>query len=156
MIPKPRKASCCQFHVGMPLLWCLSSYSGSGRNQKFGSTCGVLAMAFPLASVDKLKKTSYLFAPPSPTNYDKAIYIVSSNLCLFTCTPGYWLSMKSLPTERHISAKRVFLKFILVFLVNFSNNNMSISQAWVNIKKTEHDTTFEISLLLKLLGENFS
>ena len=36
--------------------------------------------------------------------------------------------------------------------VNFSNN-MSIPQVRVNIKKTEDDTTFEISRLLKRLGE---
>ena len=40
---------------------------------------------------DKSKKPcminlkNHLFAPPDPTNYDKATYIVSSNLCLFTC-----------------------------------------------------------------------
>ena len=48
MILQPRKASCCQFHVGMPLHWCLSSYSGSGQGQKFGATCGVLTVVLLL------------------------------------------------------------------------------------------------------------
>ena len=30
-------------------------------------------------------KNPYIFAPPGPTNYDKATYIVSSNIRLFTC-----------------------------------------------------------------------
>ena len=48
MILQPKKASCCHFHVGIPLLWCASSYSGSDREQKFGATCGVLTMVLLL------------------------------------------------------------------------------------------------------------
>ena len=43
-----RKAFCCQFQFGMPVLLCLSSYSGSGWKQKFGETCRVLTMAMLL------------------------------------------------------------------------------------------------------------
>ena len=39
--------------------------------------------------------------------------------------------------------------------VKFSNN-MSIPPVWVNIKKTEHDATFEISKLIKPFGEKLS
>ena len=66
-------------------------------------------------------KKPYLFAPPGPTNYDKATYIVSSNLCLFTCSQATGFPWNPYP-QRHISAKRVFLKFIPMFDVNFSNN----------------------------------
>ena len=57
--------------------------------------------------------------------------------------PGHRLSMKSLHTYRHISAKGVSQIHPPVSGVNFSNN-ISIPQARVNIKKTEHDLTFEI------------
>ena len=61
-------------------------------------------------------KNPYLFAPPGPTNYDKATYIVSSNHCLFTCPQATGFPWNLYP-QRHISAKRVFLKFILVLLI---------------------------------------
>ena len=86
-------------------------------------------------------KNPYFFPPADPTNYDKATYIVSSNLCLFTCSQATGFPWNPYP-QRHISAKRVFLKFIPMFDVNFSNN-ISIPSQY--IKKIEHDTTFEIS-----------
>ena len=44
MILQPRKTFYCQFNFEMPLLWCLWSYSESGREKKFGATWGVLTM----------------------------------------------------------------------------------------------------------------
>ena len=85
-------------------------------------------------------KNPYLF-PPDPTNYDKATYIVSSNLCPFTCSQATGFPWNPYP-ESNISAKSVFLKFIPMFDVNFSNN-ISIPSQYK--KKIEHDTTFEIS-----------
>ena len=76
-------------------------------------------------------------------NYEKATCIVSSNLCLFTCTQVTGFPGNPYP-QRHISAKSVSQIHPSVSGVNFSNN-ISIPQVRVNIKKTEHDTTFEIS-----------
>ena len=73
---------------------------------------------------------------------EKATYIVSSNLCLFTCTQATGFPWNPYP-QRHISAKGVSQIHSIVFGVNFSNN-ISIPQVRVNIKKTEHDTAFEI------------
>ena len=62
-------------------------------------------------------KNPYLFAPAGPTNYDKATYIVTSNLFLFPCPrQANGFPWNPYP-QRHISAKRVFLKFIPVFLM---------------------------------------
>ena len=66
------------------------------------------------------------------SNYGKATYIVSSNLFLFACSQAF----HEIPGVSHIHPP--------VFGVNFSNN-LSIPQVWVNMKKIEHDTTFEIS-----------
>ena len=44
MILQPRKTFCCQFNFEMTLFWCLSSYSGSGREKKFRARWGVLTM----------------------------------------------------------------------------------------------------------------
>ena len=88
-------------------------------------------------------KNPYLFAPPGPTNYDKATYIVSSNLCLFTCSQATGFPWNPYP-QRHISAKGVSQIHPPVSGVNFLNN-ISIPQVRVNIKKTEHDKTFKIS-----------
>ena len=55
----------------------------------------------------------------------------------------------------HISAKGVSQIHSPVSGVDFSNNIL-ILQVRVNIKKTEHDTTFEISYQLKPLGERLS
>ena len=38
MILKPCKTFCCQSHIRMLLLWCLSPYTGSGQEQKFEET----------------------------------------------------------------------------------------------------------------------
>ena len=76
-------------------------------------------------------------------NYEKATYIVSSNLRLFTCTQTTGFPWNPYP-QRHISAKGVSQIHPPVFGVNFSNN-ISIPQVRVNIKKTKHNTTFEIS-----------
>ena len=57
--------------------------------------------------------------------------------------PSHRLSMKSYP-QRHISAKGVSQIHPPVSGVNFSNNVL-IHWVKVNIKKTERDTTFEIS-----------
>ena len=46
--PATKEGFFCQFHVGMPLLWCLLSCSASGQEQKFGATCGVLTMVLLL------------------------------------------------------------------------------------------------------------
>ena len=76
----------------------------------------LLVCAFsPSVRMINLKKP-YLIAPPGPTNYDKATYIVSSNLCLFAYPQVTGFPWNSYP-HRHISAKRVFLKFIPVFLM---------------------------------------
>ena len=50
--------------------------------------------------------------------------------------------MKSLPTEAECK-KGVSQIDLPVSSVNFSNN-VSIPQVWVNTKKIEQDTTFEI------------
>ena len=82
-------------------------------------------------------------------NYDKATYIVSSNLCLFTCSQATGFPWNPYP-QRHISAKGVSQIHPPVSSVNFSNN-ISIPQVRVSIKKTEHDTSFEFSELLRPL-----
>ena len=61
--------------------------------------------------------------------------------------------MKSL--QRHISAKGVYQIHSPVSGVKFPNN-ISIPKVRVNIKKTEHDTTFEMYSPLKPLGEKLS
>ena len=76
-------------------------------------------------------------------NYEKATYIVSYNLCLFTCPQTIDFPWNLYP-QRHISAKSVSQIHPPVSGVNFLNN-ISIPQVRVNIKKTEHDTTFTIS-----------
>ena len=77
-------------------------------------------------------------------NHDKATFIVSSNLCLFTCSQVTEFPWNPYP-QRHISAKMgVSQIHPPVSGVNFSNN-MSIPQVRVSIKKTKHYTTFEIS-----------
>ena len=105
-------------------------YYGSVKKSKCSFSChlqidwffswrpikALLVCAFsPSLRMINLKKP-YLIAPPGPTNYDKATYIVSSNLCLFTCPQATDFPWNSYP-QRHISAKRVFLKFIPVFLM---------------------------------------
>ena len=61
-------------------------------------------------------KNPCLFASLGPTNYGKATYIVSSNLCLLTFPQATGFPWNRY-SERHISAKRVFLKFIPVILM---------------------------------------
>ena len=74
-----------------------------------------------LCMINSKKPSSYLFAPPGPTNYDKATTFV------YSLAPRS-LALHEIPTHRHISAKRVFLKFIipvflmLIIIYNFSNN----------------------------------
>ena len=100
--------------------------------------------------------TSLLPTSQKCNNYHKATYIVSSNLCLFTCpqvTDFPWNPY----THRGILVQRVFLKFIPLFLVlTFQVIYQYPRSVRVNIKKTEHDTTFEISKLSKPLGEKHS
>ena len=85
-----------------------------GAPQKF-----LLFVAFlpspPLPRMINFKKP-YLFALPGHTNHEKATCIVSSNLCLFTCPQATGFPRNLYP-QRHINAKRVFLKFIPVFLM---------------------------------------
>ena len=91
-------------------------------------------------------KNLYLFAPPYPTNYYKATYIVSSNLCLFTCPQATGFPWLSLPTDTEaFSAKRCFSNSSPCLMLGNFSNNLPIPQVWVNMKKIEHDTTFEIS-----------
>ena len=73
---------------------------------------------FPFPPYDNFKKPLPLCFSRSHkyNNYDKATYIVSSNLCLFTCSQATGFPWNPYP-QRHISAKRVFLKFIPLFLV---------------------------------------
>ena len=66
-------------------------------------------------------KNPYLFAPPGPTNYDKATYIVSSNIRLFTCPQAIGFPWNPYP-QRRISAKGVSQIHPCVSDVNFSNN----------------------------------
>ena len=80
-------------------------------------------------------------------NYDKATYIVSSNLCLFTCSQATGFPWNPYP-QRHISAKGVSQIHPPVFGVNFSNN-ISIPQVRVNIKKTENWQNFWNLLTIK-------
>ena len=70
-------------------------------------------------------------------------------------SPGHLFSMKSPPTEAYLYKKGVSQIHPAVSGVNFSNN-ISIPQVWVNIKKIEHDTTFEISWLSNPSGEKLS
>ena len=87
-------------------------------------------------------------------NYDKATYIVSSDLCQFTCPQAADFPWNLYP-QIHISVKGVSQIHPHVSGANFSNN-ISIPQVKVNIKKTEDGTTFEISSLSKPLGEKLS
>ena len=49
-------------------------------------------------------------------NYDKGKYIASPNLCLFTCSQATGFPLNPYP-QINVSAKRVFVKFIPLFLV---------------------------------------
>ena len=59
---------------------------------------------------------------------------------VYSLAPDHGLFMKPYP-ERHISAKGVSQIHPPVSDVNFSSN-ISIPRVRVDIKKTEHDTTF--------------
>ena len=109
------------------LMWCIYLFTpqeteivvNSRLSSSVVNSLGSFFIPFP--SYDKFKKPLNLFPPPDPTNYGKATYIVSSNLCLFTCSQATGFPWNPYP-QWHITAKRVFLKFIPMFDVNFSNN----------------------------------
>ena len=109
---------------------------------------------FPFPPYDNFKKPLPLCFSRSHkyNNYDKATYIVSSNLCLFNCRQATGFPQNPYP-QKHISGKRVFLKFIPLFLVLTFQIIYQDSQVRVSTKKTEHQTTFEISSLSKQLAE---
>ena len=99
-------------------------------------------------------KNPYLFPPPDPTNYDKATYIVSSNLCLFTCSQTTGFPWNPYPQRQKGCFCKKGVSQIhphVMFDVNFWNNISIPSQ----YKENWTNTTFKISELLKLLGENF-
>ena len=91
---------------------------------------------FPFPLYDKFKKPLLLLQVPQIMTRQQPLSI--------HLPPGHWLSMKSLPTEAYQCKKGVSQIHPPVSGVNFSNN-ISIPQPRVNIKKTEHDATFEIS-----------
>ena len=74
-------------------------------------------------------------------NYDKATYIVSSTL-VYSLAPRSKV-LHEIPTP-NAQCKGCFSNSSPVSGIRFSNN-LSISQVRVNIKETEHGTTFEIS-----------
>ena len=77
-------------------------------------------------------------------NYDKTTHILSSNLRLFTCSQATGFPWNLYPQRhRYYGKEGVSQIHPPVSGVNFSNN-ISVPQVWVNIKKIEHDTTFEI------------
>ena len=72
----------------------------------------------PFLPYDNFKKLLPLWSsgPTNITTMKRQAYIVSSNLCLFTCPQATGFPCNPYP-QRYISAKKVFLKCIPLFLV---------------------------------------
>ena len=70
----------------------------------------VCGFSVSLCIINSNNPSSYLFASPGPTSYDKATTFVYS-LALRS------LDSHKIPTHKHISAKKVFLKLIPMFLM---------------------------------------
>ena len=73
-------------------------------------------------------------------NYEKATYIVSSNLCLFTCTQPRSQAFHEIPIHRGKFVQRMFLKFIHLFLV-LTFQIIYQYPGSESTLKTEHETT---------------
>ena len=115
---------------------------------------------FPFPPYDSIESSTSLTLLPGPTNNITTVTRQHTQFPLaFVCSFAARLqTFNEIPTHKSILALKGISQTQIHPVVpgfNFSNN-ISISQVRVNIKKTECDTIFEISQLLKNLGEKTS